>query len=116
MLGRHVSAVEALLRAGAYPCFRDNHLISPLHLASTQAGDRDKFRRIAELLGPSALLARDEVCVIFRMFVSYTCSGYFLRPDEHSIRLVFVLSPSIVLVFRVCFLLREFSNFCLMNN
>ncbi|CAN0256170.1 unnamed protein product, partial [Ectocarpus fasciculatus] len=60
VLGGHVSAVEALLRAGAYPCFRDNHLISPLHLASTQAGEKETFRRIAELLGPSALLARDE--------------------------------------------------------
>lgn len=56
-----MAAVEALLCAGAYPCFRDNHLISPLHLASTQAGDRVTFQRIAELLGPSALLARDEV-------------------------------------------------------
>ncbi|CAM9785723.1 unnamed protein product [Ectocarpus fasciculatus] len=61
VLGGHVSAVEALLRAGAYPCFRDNHLISPLHLASTQAGEKETFRRIAELLGPSALLARDEL-------------------------------------------------------
>ncbi|CAM9247899.1 unnamed protein product [Scytosiphon promiscuus] len=61
VLGGHVEAVEALLRAGAYPCFRDNHLISPLHLASTQAGEKDTFRRIAELLGPSALLARDEL-------------------------------------------------------
>lgn len=61
VLGGHVAAVEALLCAGAYPCFRDNHLISPLHLASTQAGDRVTFQRIAELLGPSALLARDEV-------------------------------------------------------
>ena len=61
VLGGHVAAVEALLRAGAYPCFRDNHLISPLHLASTQAGEKETFRRIAELLGPSALLARDEV-------------------------------------------------------
>ncbi|CAB1097677.1 unnamed protein product [Ectocarpus sp. CCAP 1310/34] len=61
VLGGHVSAVEALLRAGAYPCFRDNHLISPLHLASTQACEKDTFRRIAELLGPSALLARDEL-------------------------------------------------------
>lgn len=61
VLGGHVAAVEALLCAGAYPCFRDNHLISPLHLASTQAGDRLTFQRIAELLGPSALLARDEV-------------------------------------------------------
>ena len=60
-LGGHVAAVEALLRAGAYPCFRDNHMISPLHLASTQAGEKETFRRIAELLGPSALLARDEV-------------------------------------------------------
>ncbi|CAN0302416.1 unnamed protein product, partial [Ectocarpus sp. 12 AP-2014] len=61
VLGGHVSAVEALLRAGAYPCFRDNHLISPLHLACTQACEKDTFRRIAELLGPSALLARDEL-------------------------------------------------------
>lgn len=63
VLGGHVAAVEALLRAGAYPSFRDNHLISPLHLASTQAGDRGTFQKIAELLGPSALHARDEVCV-----------------------------------------------------
>ncbi|CAN0403707.1 unnamed protein product, partial [Ectocarpus sp. 12 AP-2014] len=40
VLGGHVSAVEALLRAGAYPCFRDNHLISPLHLACTQACEK----------------------------------------------------------------------------
>lgn len=56
-----MAVVEALLRAGAYPCFRDNHLISPLHLASTQAGNRETFRRIAVLLGPTALSARDEV-------------------------------------------------------
>lgn len=61
VLGGHVAVVEALLRAGAYPCFRDNHLISPLHLASTQPGEKETFRRIAELLGPPALLARDEV-------------------------------------------------------
>eukprot|EP00903_Cladosiphon_okamuranus_P010480 g9915.t2 len=60
-LGGHVAAVEALLKAGAYPCFRDNHMISPLHLASTQAGETETFRRIAELLGPSALVARDEL-------------------------------------------------------
>lgn len=56
-----MAVVEALLRAGAYPCFRDNHLISPLHLASTQPGEKETFRRIAELLGAPALLARDEV-------------------------------------------------------
>lgn len=60
--------VEVLLRAGAYPCFRDNHLISPLHLASTQtgaeAGKRKTFQQMAKLLGPSALVARDEVRIV----------------------------------------------------
>lgn len=63
--------VEALLRAGAHPCFRDNHLISPLHLASTQtgseAGKRETFQQIARLLGPTALEARDEVRQKLRM-------------------------------------------------
>ncbi|CAN0151209.1 unnamed protein product [Discosporangium mesarthrocarpum] len=57
----HTAIVEALLKRGAYPTFRDNHLISPLHLACTQPGNLATFRKIAQLLGVTALSARDEL-------------------------------------------------------
>lgn len=108
--------MEALLRAGAYPCFRDNHLISPLHLASTQAGDKDKFRRIAELLGPSALLARDEVRVcVFACVLLFTCCFGFPR-DSCFLSRETLLRGSLSPPIGMHFLLRKFSNFRFRDN